>query len=72
MLVIYLCLLVISVGIILVKFIDLNEVHALLVIVSIFVILGWSFLLSPLPIKLILSLAILWVCQLMYEIAHKH
>ncbi len=71
MLVIYLCLFVISVGIILVKFIDLNEVHALLVIVSIFVILGWSFLLSPLPMKLILSLAILGVCQRIYEIAHK-
>ena len=71
MLVIYLSLLVISVGIILVKFIDLNEVHALLVIVSIFVILGWSFLLSPLPLKLILSLAILWACQRIYEIAHK-
>ncbi|WP_413167083.1 hypothetical protein ACL6C3_10325 [Capilliphycus salinus ALCB114379] len=71
MIVLYLCLLIAVLGTFLVKFVDSDEIHHILLILSGGVILGWGFLLAPFSIKLLISLVLLALCQRLYQITLK-
>jgi CBS-domain-containing membrane protein len=56
--VLYLCLLIAAISTVLAKLIAPDEIHQMLIVLSGCVILGWGFLLTPVLMKLLISLVL--------------